>query len=166
MAQVGGPNVEDERDDGRDGREASPAWRCTDVALDGAAVVERAALRDRLLDELVDEARRMRRRSAVGRGLDRADDRGLERRIALLEIHRHLRVGHAPPQRPHQAVEEQADEHGDHDDAERDDRWRAEAEATRGPRPRGAAPACVPANDDHGAPQGEPQAPAIAHSDG
>ena len=48
---------------------SAPAWRCTDVALDGAAVVERAALLDRLLDELLDEARRVRRGAAARRSL-------------------------------------------------------------------------------------------------
>src|SRR3954462_4095613 len=97
-------------------------------ALDGAAVVERAALIHRLLDQFLDEARRMCRRSAIRGRFDGADDGGFEAWIAFLEVHRDLRVGDAAPQRPHEPVEQQADEYGDGDDPERDDRRRAEPE--------------------------------------
>src|SRR5206468_153405 len=68
----------------------------------------------------------------------------------------------AAAQRPHQPVEEEADEHGDGDDAERDDRGRAEPkrlEPRRGEEQRedGAG------DDDHRAAQRELQAPAVAH---
>ena len=131
-------------------------------SLDRAAVIERAALIHRLLDQLFDQARRMRGRPAVCRGLDGADEGGFERRIALLEIHGHLRVGDVAPQRPHEAVEQQRDEHRHRQDAEGDDRGGAEAERleARGreqQREHGAG------QDDDCAPQGEPEAPAIAH---
>ena len=75
-------------------------------ALRDAAVVERAALVDRLLDQLFNQARRVCRAAGFGvrRRFDGADQRGFERRIAFLEIHRHLRVGDAAAERPHEAV--------------------------------------------------------------
>ena len=90
---------------GRDAREHH-AVIAKRRALRDAAVVERPALVDRLLDQLFDQARRVRGAAGFGvrRRFDRADQRGFERRIAFLEIHRHLRVGDAAAERPDQAV--------------------------------------------------------------
>ena len=127
VTQVRRTERDDERRNGGDCRERDPvaAHRC---AFDDAAALHGATLLDRLLDELLDQTRRMIRRAAVGGRLDGADDGGFERRIAFLEVHRHLRVGHAAAERPDESVHEQRDEDGDRDDAKRDNRGRAEAE--------------------------------------
>jgi hypothetical protein len=91
-------------------------------------VIHLTALIDRLLDELLDEARRMGRRSIADGRFDGADDLRFERRIAFLQVHRHLRVADAAAERPDKPVQQQADKNGDGYDAERNDGRGAEAE--------------------------------------
>ena len=63
----------------------------------------------------------------------------------------------------HEAVDEQADEHGDRDDAERDDGGGAEAEGFEARR-REQQGEHRAGDDDDRAAQGEPHAPAIAYA--
>ena len=74
--------------------------------LDRHAVLDGAAAVDGLLDQALDEARRRSGFDRVverARRLDGAEDGGLQRRIAFLEIQGDLSVGHAALQRAEQA---------------------------------------------------------------
>src|SRR5262245_43741640 len=96
-------------------------------------------------------------------GFNRADDRGLERRIAFLEVHRDLRIADVLAHRPHEGPADKAGEDGDRKYAEGDNRAAREAE---GLEPAGGEQQREQrARDhDHGAARREFQAPAIAHS--
>jgi hypothetical protein len=161
VADVRGAERNHQRRHGRDRRQHHalvPERR----AFRHAAIVERAALGDRALDQLLDEPRRVRPAAGFGEGsrLDGADEGRFERGIALLEIHRHLCIAHAAAQRPDQAVAQQADEHRDGDDAEGDDRSGAEPE---GLEPGGGEQQRQhrAGDDDHGAAQRELHAPPV-----
>jgi hypothetical protein len=105
------------------------------------------------------------RRAGLGRGgrFHRADDRGLELRIRFLEVHRHLRVGHAPPHRSHERDVEQAGKHEEGDDAEGDDRRDAELERFE-PRGKQQQREDRAGDDHHDAAQREPLPPSVAHA--
>ena len=133
------------------------------LSLDGEAVFDRAALLDRLLDEPLDQLRR-RAEIAAGRqtgGLDRAQDGGLQRRVALLEIQRDLRVGDASEQRPDEPEPHQAGEDDEGRDAERDDGGRAEPERFETRRRQQQRQQRAGHDDDRSA-QRQPHPPAVA----
>ena len=99
-------------------------WRRTACALDRPWPWSmRAALLDRLLDEPLDQPRRVTASSPPSRDVafDRAQDRGLERRIVFLEVQRDLGVGDAPAQRPTSRTQTSAAKTASASDAERDD---------------------------------------------
>ena len=161
MAQIGRPEGD------RQGGDRGDGGQCAGVTLhrrplDRAAVVHGAALINRLLHQLVDQPRRMGLRPLAGGRFNRADDRRFEPRVALLEVHRHLRVRDPPTERPHQAVQQQADEHRDDDDPEGDDGGCAEPERLQA---RGGEEQRQHRAGDHHhcASQREAAAPAIPH---
>src|SRR6185295_1024583 len=80
--------------------------------------------------------------------------------IAFLEIHGDLRVGDPAPQRPHEAIEQEPDEHRDRQDAEGDDGGRAEPERLEAGRRQQQRQHRAGHHDDRSS-QGEPHAPAI-----
>ena len=130
------------------------------------AVIDRAALIDRLLNELFDELRRCARLRAAGlhvaRRLDGADDRGFELGIRFLQVHGDLGIAHAAPHRLDEREVEQPEEDHERYDAEPDDRRDAEAErfeARREEQQRQDGSG----HDDHESAHREPLAPAVAH---
>ena len=82
------------------------------------AVLERAALLDRLLDRAVRPAAATALSDRRRRRFDRAEDRRLERRIALFEIERDLRVGDLPRSGRTSPYDDERREHREREDAE------------------------------------------------
>ena len=90
------------------------------LPLDPLPVFDGSRLFDRFFDQLSHQRLRMRRRR-VPPGFDGADDRRLQGRLVLLEIHRHLLVGHPPQQRSNEQIRDQRRDCRGQDDAEGDD---------------------------------------------
>jgi hypothetical protein len=82
---------------------------------------------DRLFDHAPHEGRRFGHESGAI-GLDRAQQRRLQRRLVLLEVERHLFVGDPTPQRPDEEPRDQREPRQRHDHARGDDRSAAEAQ--------------------------------------
>ena len=162
VPQVAGTQGHDHRRDRGDGGEGErvPPDRCV---VGGVAAFNRYAAIDGLLDEAVDQLGRVIGRSAVGCRFNGADDGRLERRIALLQIHRHLRIGDAAAQRPYQSIRQQPHEDGDGDDAKRDNGGGAEPEGLEARR-REQQRQNGPRHHDDGAAHGQPETPAVAHA--
>ena len=96
-------------------------------ATDGLAVVERAHLRDRILDDAIEQRLRhfrLARARRFRRHLHRTDQLFLQRRILLFDVERDLIVGDAAAQRPEQPHGHQRDDRDKHDNAETQDRFR------------------------------------------
>ena len=123
VAQERGPEHDEERGDGRDAPPSVESMPPQPLALDRHALVDARGTARSPVRRAFDEMRRrpgaIRRRRAPS--FDRAQDGGLERRVAFLEVQRHLRVGDAAAQRPDEGEVDQAGEDEQGDDAERDD---------------------------------------------
>ena len=159
MPQVGG-SQNDEQDrrrcHGRQRRQVTPDAR----ALDRAPVIDGATLFDGLLDELFDELLRMRG-IGFGRRFDGAQNRRLERWVALFQIQRHLRRRDAAEQRADEPIRNQTAEYPNGGDPKRDDGVEAEPESFQPPC-RQQERRSRARQDDDGAAKREAQAPAVA----
>ena len=159
VPQVGG-SQNDEQDrrrcHGRQRRQVTPDAR----ALDRAPVIDGATLFDGLLDELFDELGRMRG-IGFGRRFDGAQNRRLERRIALFQIQRDLRLRHAAEQRADEPIRGERGEHPDGTNPKRDDGIGAEPKGFQAPGRQQESHERA-REHDNGAPQGETQPPAVA----
>ena len=160
------PQIRGAEDDEQQRRHGHAA-ECHRVPLQRPAIHVVAAHRvtaliDCLLDELLDQVRRVILRDRRSRRrLDGAQNRGFELRIVFLEVHRDLRIADLPAQRTHEEQPHERGEHGDGDDAERDDRagretQRFEARGGQEQRQQRAD------HDEHDAANGQLLPPAIA----
>ena len=134
VTQEGRTGQEDDEEgepDSRDG--GGPAQQPR--PLDAVSAIHGARLLDGGFHEPLHERRRVRRGVGigVGPGVDRAQHRGLEGRLVLLEIERHLRVGRPPPERAHQEPDAHRQQREPCEDPEAGDYRGAEAAALHPP---------------------------------
>ncbi len=133
------------------------------LTIDRVPFLHFAALRDGLVNELLDQMRRVVLCDCrIRRRFDRAQDGGFERRIVLFQVHRDLAVRHLAADHAGQELPDQKHEHGDCREPERDDGRRAESECleARGrqeQRQKGSR------QHHHRAADGQAQAPAVSH---
>ena len=139
--QHGGPVTQEGRTGQEDDEEGEPDSRDRGGPaqqprpLDAVPAIHGARLLDGGLHEPLHERRRVRRvlGIGVGAGVDRAQHRGLEGRLVLLEIERDLRVGRPPPERAHQEPDAHREQREPCEDPEAGDYRGTEAAALHPP---------------------------------
>ncbi len=164
MTNECGPEHDEERGGGRHAAQRSDL-ATQPLAFDREAVVNRAASLDRLFHEPFDQPRRgtafirLRRQR---RALDRAQDGGLQRGIAFLEVQGDLGISDAPAHGLDQTdidqpAEDEESEHAKRDDGGGGELEHFEAGGRRHEREQ------RPGDDDDGAAERQLQAPAVAN---
>ena len=129
LPEIGGADGEDGGGGDRDAAHHGSGTPET-APLEAAPQVGFLALLDRRFDEALEHRRRLaggHRRVRRGSGVDRAQQQLLQRGLVLLEVERHLLIGHAARKRPDEEEPAEAGEHEVGDDARGDDGGGAEA---------------------------------------